>query len=529
MRRELTGKTASKEHRSAKRGLTFPAHKPHRGATALFLLAAVAFLSLNLFTLPPAWFFRPGDSWVYLLNAAKMLEGQMIYREFFQFTPPGTELVYLLLLKLFGLRGWIPGLMLLLLGLALGWLTIVIAKKIMGLRQAILSALLFLTIAFRNVLDATHHWYSVLAVMTAAAILFEHRSPARLAAAGALCGLASFFTQARGATVLLGLVVFILWERAYSGQGWNVFLRYTACLLSAFLATVLATHAYFVSKVGLKTLLDCLVVFGVRNYPGYRAANSLNVYGVGMPSPHQPGALAAFLLIHTLVPLTYLVFFIRYRRESSTRPQEPWVQLMLLNIVGVFLFVGIAPAPSFTRLCTVSGPALILLVWLVSSPPILHRTVTWALWIAGATFFLVSPWRLQARPWPRLDLPSGRAALAPGFYEKYLWVRDHTRPSQFFFEAAWADIYFPLGLRNPAPVPYVTNTDYTRAEQVQSLIEALDKQQPRFVLWSASLDVPWPGSPSGDHLGPLRLYLRSRYHVVKTFSNGDQAWQRDEP
>jgi hypothetical protein len=33
--------------------------------------------------------------------------------------------------------------------------------------------------------------------------------------------------------------------------------------------------------------------------------------------------------------------------------------------------------------------------------------------------------------------------------------------------------------------------------------------------------------PAGDHLGPLRLYLRQHYHVAKTFSNGDAIWELD--
>jgi hypothetical protein len=32
----------------------------------------------------------------------------------------------------------------------------------------------------------------------------------------------------------------------------------------------------------------------------------------------------------------------------------------------------------------------------------------------------------------------------------------------------------------------------------------------------------------GDHLGPLRAYFGAHYHVVKTFENGEQIWERQE-
>jgi hypothetical protein len=32
----------------------------------------------------------------------------------------------------------------------------------------------------------------------------------------------------------------------------------------------------------------------------------------------------------------------------------------------------------------------------------------------------------------------------------------------------------------------------------------------------------------GDHLGPLCAYHEAHYHVVKTFENGEQIWERQE-
>jgi nucleoside recognition membrane protein YjiH len=77
------------------------------------VLPGVFCLLYLLLVVPPfAPFFLPGDVSVYLLNAARMLN-EAIYKDFFQFTTPGTELAYLALFRLFGARAWVPNAMLL--------------------------------------------------------------------------------------------------------------------------------------------------------------------------------------------------------------------------------------------------------------------------------------------------------------------------------------------------------------------------------------------------------------------------------
>jgi hypothetical protein len=76
-------------------------------------------------------------------------------------------------------------------------------------------------------------------------------------------------------------------------------------------------------------------------------------------------------------------------------------------------------------------------------------------------------------------------------------------------------------------MPYVTNTDFTRPEQVRNVIEGLDKHRVRDILWPVGLDVPVEPDSGGDHLTPLRAYLRNYYHVIQTFPDAGQVWGRD--
>src|SRR5579863_6469056 len=134
-----------------------------------FLLGVGIFLISLLFTPAGVTIFVPGDVRLHLLNASRMLEGQAIYRDFFQFTTPGSELVYLALFKLCGPRAWIPNATLIVLGLVLVWLSIAVSRTVMRGCAVFLPGLLFVTIPFCHGLDPSHHWFSVLIVMIAAA------------------------------------------------------------------------------------------------------------------------------------------------------------------------------------------------------------------------------------------------------------------------------------------------------------------------------------------------------------------------
>jgi len=64
--------------------------------TVYVLLGGFIFLYLCLFRLPALPIpYLQGDSATYLFNASRMLHGQVIYRDFFEFTPAGNRIFLL--------------------------------------------------------------------------------------------------------------------------------------------------------------------------------------------------------------------------------------------------------------------------------------------------------------------------------------------------------------------------------------------------------------------------------------------------
>jgi hypothetical protein len=494
-----------------------------------FILLCFLFLYLQVFVFPGTPRLASGDQAIYLHHAARMLEGEMIYRDYDHFTLPGTDVLYMTLFKLFGVRAWIPQAMLILVGISLMWLVIFISRKVIGGPSAYLPGLLFVAVPFSSYLDATHHWYSAVATMAALAVCLEERTFARLIWAGVFLGIATFFTQSM-ALLAVGFAVFLLWERGRENQTWGLLMKKEVALLASFLGTLTVCMAYFVWVVGLRRIFYYTVVFVVKYYPA-DWFNNWRVYLTGRPQLHTWTTwldIPAFSLIHLIVPLIYVLFFLSYALKWRPQSDALCNRLMLVNVTGLFLFLTVASAPAYSRLYVVSAPALILLVWFLDSARKIETALLRLLWVTVLVMFVARPLATQIRWKAFLDLPTGHTAFfEPVLYEKCKWVSARTRPFDYFFGDHM--IAFALQLRNVGRVPFLRPTDYTRPEEVQDAIQAVDKFQVRFVSWYRGLDHERDigRRPAGNHLSPMRLYLHEHYHVAATFANGDQMLERN--
>lgn len=186
------------------------------------------------------------------------------------------------------------------------------------------------------------------------------------------------------------------------------------------------------------------------------------------------------------------------------------------------MFLAIAPSPSLLRLSTVSPPALILLAWLLNRPGRIATGLKTSLAAAAVAFAVATAIHYQTRWRAYLDLPAGRTAFSdPVQYEEYRWVLGHTRPGQFFY--GMPPMYLPFHLVNPTAVEGIDSSDYTRPEQVDAALQALEKHPVPLMIVRDIIDSPTSAS---DHSGPFRDYVRENYRVTRTFTNGDRVWER---
>jgi hypothetical protein len=491
--------------------------------TASILVGGFVYLYLNLFFLPAIPIHFPStDATNFLFNAQRMVHGQGIYRDFFELTLPATEAYYFILFEIWGIHAWIPNLTLILLGLSTAYLIICISRKIISGVAAYLPAVLFLVIPFRSQLDATHHWFSTLFVMGALTLLVANITALRLVGAGALCGVAMCFTQSSGLPAEIGLALFLLWAAVTHQLSWENFRRAQAYIWFPFGIVVLVFNAYFIFRTGVSRFFYETVLFNLRYYSSL-FGNSFHVYMTDMP-PHHPWyrlpALAIWGSIYLLVPLIYILFFVRYRDAKDDKPSEPWDRLVLIATVGTMLFLGVAASPTWLRLCTVAAPGVILFVWFLTSSGRFRTIRTTGVWVI-VLLIALGEWHGRLFGWHKeVKLPIGSViVLSQVQYEEIQFLLDNTKPGDYFFGNN--ELSYLLELRDPSPIPFVTSSDYTRPEQVQATIEGLKKHLVKYIYWDSKLDMPPEVAHTTNHLAPLRAYLVSNYQLVKSIEGDD--------
>lgn len=467
-----------------------------------------------------------GDQVGFFNDGGRMAAGQLPYRDYFLVATPGTDLVYALLIQCFGVRMWIPNLLMACLAGITALLMTLIASRLMRGAIVALPALLLTGFMLMTSMEATHHWFSTIAILTATLMLLNGATLPRVAAAGAWCGIAACFTQSKGALAVVAFAAYLVWEGGRSGTRDNQ--RWQKCLLLCGMAAAVfaAVNTYYVWAAGMRQWLFCIVEFPLRYY----GSVPINNWRVLLHDVRWHGGLtrwAAMPFIYATVPLVYVVFLAVGRRRTDGAAAESSGRLLLVAMAGIAMFLAIASSPSLKRLATVSPPAMILLAWLLDQPGRVVHGLKVVLAGAALTLAIAMPLHIQARWHGYLDLPSGRAALLdPELYEEYDWLLHNTQPGLYLF--GLPPLNYAFHTLNPAAIEGYDTTDYTRPEQVAALVGALDRHRVPLLVIRQSRDLLRATGAPSDHLGPLRAYVADNYQLVKTFPIGDDVWQRIE-
>lgn len=492
------------------------------------LLGISGYLYLNLFQLPTVPILLSGDQTYFWMNGQRMLHGERPYLDFFQFTPPGADVLYFGLFKAFGPRILPLNFTVLVLGVMLSWLCFIIAEQMMERHLALLSALLFLSLVYTRLLNATHHYFSVLAVMGATALLMRETSPRRLAAAGALLGVASWFTQTHGATVLLAFTFFLGWEQYRTHGSWRSFWREERILFLSFTIALLIMNAPFIASVGVKQLWYCQITYvrkvmvhlpetrllGIPQYANWRTLPLLFViadYG-------------RHFLVYGMLPTVYLLVLMRCWREQFF-PAFCFRKAALLGLVGSFLLGELIFSLNWLRVYAVSMAGIILFIWAISTSTRFRRSGLISVWALVVLLGFLQPWFTQHRKYITAEMPAGRTAIEPEDAEKLSWGIEHTTPGEFLFQASSPSMYIPLGVRNPVFLD--TASTMFNSQWVEWTIQQLEAKQVHYIIWAERLDYPVNlRRPITVNILPLRNYLHTRYQLTRRFQDGDEVWER---
>ncbi len=515
--------------------VSYPEDRTRRLLAIFLFLWAFAYLHLTLFaTLRVPFDLSYGDNGLGFTEAQRILKGQVIYRDFFDMLLPGVPYLDALLLKLFGARAWLPNACLVSLGMGFLWASFVISRRLLSGLSAHLPGFLFLLFAFHNYPDPTHHLYSNLLIAFAIAAIAARRSSARLAGAGALCGLAAIFSQAHGVFAALAVAVFVWWDAVADRKEKREILRAEGCYLIPFFAILGACILYFVAEAGIGRFITLTIIFPYKFWHATHDPNSISDYTLAVAAQelfYHPYHIPRPVFVGLLIPAAYILAIISYRRRDSRASNGQWRRIMLLCAVGLSLFASIVNAASIARMSSIAMPAFIVAVWLIQRRRWTRGAIALA-WAAVALVMLRDIWFVRSRAPVYVDTPAGRIALNPAAGDSsvyYQWLAGNTHPGDYVFDATGhPGLYVLFGLRNPTGLWWLTSCNFTRPEQVPGVLQGLKQHEAPLILWSAGVD--WKCGPNTDHIQPIREYLHRDYRRIGTFRDAFEStvfvWRR---
>jgi hypothetical protein len=458
-------------------------------------------------------------------NAWRMFLGERAFQDFFLFTFPGTEIYYLTLFEIFGVKQWLLNATIFFLLMGLSSVGLFLSRLILTSWAVYLPVSIFLVIGFRPMgIDGSHRFFSVLAVLTAAVIIFTRRNLPRLVAAGIFCGLASAFTQPRGLVGFAAIISFLTIEKFYTNQTLSAWLKSILAVTIPYALIVGFILIYFIATAGFDNFYYATFIFPVKNYPADNW-NNFNAYFKEVPIYGAQSAFAflkqaaPLLFFYFSIPAIYLLFSIILWFKRHTIKDDKKLQLIFINLLGLFLAAGIFSAPSATRLYQVSLPGLISLIWIfqlfIPQPKIMLLSLL-ALGLLGFSYTIQ---RQTVSVYP-LDTPSGAiVAFSPDNLSRYQWIARHTKPYDYLFEPHHPSLYAIFQLKNPTPIGLIRANNYTTEHQVREIIRGLELNPPRYIIWNGVWNDFNLAQSSDFHLQPLIDYLNSNYHSVEKLND----------
>jgi hypothetical protein len=501
--------------------------QPSRLMFALAALGCFVFLYLRTFLFSGVPFVAHDDQILFFVRAVRVVHGQVPYRDFFELVTPGIDLLYAAGFRVFGVHAWLMQAWSIALGLGLFCVVTQIARRILRGWLVLLPGLLFVVFDFDSALDPTHHWYSTLAAMGAVSVLMSGTTLRRIAVAGLLCGVATLFTQTQGVLAFVAVVIYLVWVGRSEIQDAS-FLRQLATLAGPFALVLCGVWGYYVYRAGMRTMFFDVVVFPLK-FLSSGEVNSPRTYLRQFPAVHSVAdgvRLIPFLFIYAVVPYVYFVGLYRMWRRWDVMPVVLRQRLVLMQLVGLALFLSVVNGPRFHRLCMVAPPAILVCVWLLSGS--VRRMGWWVLCGLGVGFAVLLAVSRQVQPHVVLHLPIGRTAFSDGQEAREVqWVAERTQPSEFFFNQVTLAMY--LALENPTASEFANDDDFTRPEQVDAIVQALHEHAPRFVVLAQE---GARAVEAGDHSAPFRRYVHENYHLAEVFplnrgSRYEEVWERN--
>ena len=514
---------------------------------SIFLLS---FLYLCLFR---RYSWVDPDEGIILQGAERILNGQVLYRDFFSFFTPGSYYLVAFVFRIFGDSYLVAHTALALIGAAFSPITYLLARRVCSRQTSLLITGLMTATAVPSRFVVIHNWDSTLwacLALYAAVRFLESGSSAWALVSSTFTSLTALSEQSKGAGLLLGLGVGFLIIAARGERpklfGRNQVIAILAGLCAPFLLTVL----YFASHHALSTMLGSWfwplqhysaanrVPYGYDNLTGQARDRIFAGAGPGM-------RLFAMLIFSSRSWIPYLPLFalpllirllIQRRRAIAIEPEWAYYILVTAAMLGLLLSIVIARS-DYLHFIFLQPIFFLLLAWLLDGrnllppwikriTPLLGLCLSMSL-VARAAQSLITSRGAYTVNTRRGVITEDKPDEVFAFVQAHVAAGERTliypyQPTYYYLTETW----------NPTRFDFYQPGMHTQ-QQLQEMMTDLSADPPRAILYepmfTEHLREAWPNTPpSAVASDVLASYLKRDYHVCTMLNSEIEFMMRNE-
>lgn len=505
-------------------------HELRRGDA---LVAGVLLVATILYWTSLPHSLGPADESVHLYEAKRLLDGEVLYRDFFNFITPGWFYLMAGLFWLFGTSiETARGAMAMVHGLTAALVYLSCRRLQIRWQLACLPALAYLIWCQSTYPVVSQHWISTLlcaGLLFACARQRESRT-ASLVALALLLGLLISVQQQRGAFMAVAAAVWLLADagvrRRYGASEWRVGIRQVVLLTAGTAFVVAFVLAIAVLNAGFAAVWHALVIFPLFNYRNEMSCpwgdvNLLTAWNARFTSV----AVLKYSPIVLVLSAARLISLVARRRALATAQG-----LLLLIIFCAASAASIAYFPDFIKISFIAFAFCVAaaehLEWLARlSTPRITQAVVWLLLLAAVAFSVrhLDANRVALRAafpvshltaFGRIDYPTTDEARLRDELDALL----NAQPTRALYGyPILADLYLTVPADNPTPYGFFLAWGYHSPEQVQSVIDLLRQRRLPYI-------VALRGFEKGDD--PVLRFINDEYEPMSKPLAGRVIYKR---
>jgi 4-amino-4-deoxy-L-arabinose transferase-like glycosyltransferase len=518
---------------------------PEKGPLERWIAFGVFAVSLLYLSFFRRYTSMDPDEGIILQGAQRILQGQVLYRDFFSYFTPGSYYFLALIFKFFGSSLVVARTALAVYGGLFSVFTYLMARRVCSRGFALFSSYLVTLTCLPWRFLEIHNWDSTLwacAAVYCGIRFLESRGAGWILAVGSFASLTFLFEQSKGAGLALGTGLgFAIILKLNPAPG-HLARRHWVTLAVGFLWPFVLTLSFFAAQHALSIMISDWfwpfwhysgvnrVPYGFQRWAGILSQGDLRP-GAWFGKVVAILAMGSSLLLPALpiVGMMLGVYWILKAKSLRLEPVKAAYYIFTCSaIAGLFLSVVIARADALHFVYLI--PLLYLvLAWIMDGRDLLgnRESSFWSLVniVIFLAFTTTGAAFLSANHRADITLKTRRGTLRVARQDSVVNFTQANVPagSKILVYPYLPLYYYLTATFSPARFDYLQPGMHTRAQEEEAIREISANRTP-VVLWefgfSEKIPNSWPNTPLRYMLdAPIADYITSEYHSCRVLTS----------